>query len=128
MNLCALLGLWCSLSGPAYVVDGDTLKIGSQSIRLHGVDAEELREPHGFQAKLAMQTIAVGNITCRDTGERSYKRVVAECIRDSDGVNINAEIIRLGFALDCGHYSGSKYRALEPAGIRLILRQKGYCQ
>lgn len=114
-------------AGKAHVTDGDTLRVAGQAVRLFGVDAEELNEPHGDAARWEMWKIAGGlHVTCKDTGQRSYNRIVAECFLD-DGTNVNAEIIRRGFALDCAHYSGGKYRALEPPGARARLIQKGYC-
>jgi hypothetical protein len=35
-----------------------------------------------------------------------------------DGTDIGGEIIRRGLALDCSHFSGSKYRTLEPDAVR----------
>jgi endonuclease YncB( thermonuclease family) len=52
--LCTLLKIGCTvgtLSGSAYVHDGDTIYIDRQPIRLAGIDAEELDEPHGIAAR-----------------------------------------------------------------------------
>lgn len=114
------------IAGLALVHDGDTIRVSGQSIRLQGVDAEELTEPNGPAATTAMRQI-VGDkvITCTVEG-RSYNRIVGTCYLP-DGTNINREIIRLGFALDCAHYSHGKYRLDEPAGARERLIQKPYC-
>jgi endonuclease YncB( thermonuclease family) len=42
-----------TLRGPAFVVDGDTITIKGQSIRLAGIDAPELDHPYGQKARWA---------------------------------------------------------------------------
>lgn len=119
-------GAWCALNGPATVTDGDTIRVSGYAVRLEGVDAEEMNEPHGPAARAAMIVI-IGNdpVSCVLNGDRSYNRVVARCyVR---GVDVGAEVIRRGAALDCGHYSHGRYRELEPAGVRARLIQKPYC-
>jgi micrococcal nuclease len=116
-----------TISGFPRVVDGDTIIINSIHIRLQGLDAEELSMAHGQQSKAAMLDI-VGNrtITCRPDGTHSYERIVASCFLP-DGTDISRELVRRGLALDCAHYSGGRYRADEPAGIRQKLFQARYC-
>jgi endonuclease YncB( thermonuclease family) len=41
-----------TLTGPAYTVDGDTLRVAGVAVRLEGVDAEEMDEPNGPAASL----------------------------------------------------------------------------
>jgi|SRR5579863_135512 len=114
------------LKGTATVHDGDTIRVAGHSVRLHGVDAEELSEPHGLEAKRALINI-IGDrpVVCVDTGSRSYNRVVATCY--VDGEDVGARLVYLGAALDCARYSHGAYRALEPVGARLRLAQKPYC-
>lgn len=125
MNLlCTLLKIGCvagTLTGPAYVQDGDTIYIRQKAIRLAGIDAEELDEPHGQAAKEHLKAL-IGDraVTC-DWDGWSYKRKVGTC------GDLNARMVKDGFALDCAYYSKGKYRSLEPAGIRQRLIQKGYC-
>lgn len=127
MTLCTLFGIWCAvLSGPATITDGDTLKINGQSIRIHGIDAEELNEVNGPGAKQAMIRMTAGKIVqCTDTMSRTHNRIVAVCTVGK--INIGAEMVRTGYALDCAHYSKGEYRKLEPEGIRQRLSQKPYC-
>lgn len=95
-------------------------------MRLFGVDSEELSEPNGYAAKAAMVKIVSGHtISCEPSG-KSYNRVVATC-KTEQGIDINAEIIKVGAALDCARYSKGKYRQFEPEGARARLIQKGYC-
>lgn len=126
--LCQWLGIACTagtLSGAAYVHDGDTIYIADQPVRLAGIDAEELDEPHGIAAREHLKTLIAGRIVTCDWDGYSYKRKVGLC--SVAFTDINLRMVSDGFALDCAHYSGGKYRSLEPAGTRLRLIQKGYC-
>jgi micrococcal nuclease len=124
------------VAGPVRIIDGDTLILTNQNIRvrLGGIDAPEIRHPgydhdddFGPEAKLEMQSI-VGDaiITCALDGQRSHERYVGVC-RLPSGEDIGALIVSHGLALDCAHFSGGRYRALEPDGAREILRQAKYC-
>lgn len=130
-SLCLWLKLCTSITGPAYVIDGDTIVVENYHVRLWGVDAEELSEPNGPRAKAYMQFI-VGrnNIDCELNGQRSHGRYVGTCYVDVFGSkykDLGQQIIEAGYALDCAHYSGGKYRPFEPAGVREKLIQKPYC-
>lgn len=125
--LCAVTSLGTSpISGPATVQDGDTIYVNHEAIRLWGVDAEELSEPNGFRAKLALKELIGDSIvTCTPSGQRSYSRSVARCYIGS--AELNQSIIASGWALDCRRYSGGVYRAAEAPGARARLIQKPYC-
>ncbi len=106
------------LSGAAYVIDGDTIRIKKTKIRLAGIDAPELDMPWGQKSKWAMVAICKGlTIRAHFDGERSYDRLVATCYLP-DGRDIGAELIKTGLALDLPHFSQGKYRHLEPADAR----------
>jgi len=124
------LAVWyhsASISGRAYVVDGDTIRIRSQSIRLQGIDAEELSEPHGDGARAALQA-AIGSreVLCEPDGTTSYNRIVARCYVGS--LDIGMAVVATGWALDCARYSHGYYREYELPGAREHLIQKGYCR
>lgn len=126
MNLlCTILGITCTagtISGAAFVIDGDTISINRQHIRLAGIDAEELDEPHGWEAREHLRSL-IGNslVTCKWEGW-SYNRRVGIC------GDLNARMVADGYTLDCAYYSHGRYRQLEPPGARLRLIQKGYCK
>jgi micrococcal nuclease len=129
--LCTWLKIGCTagiLSGPATVWDGDTIYVANEPVRLAGIDAEELDEPHGVEARGHLRSlIGASVVTCHWDGY-SWKRKVAICYaQDSNRGTLNGSMVLDGFALDCAHYSGGKYRSFEPAGIRLRLIQKPYC-
>lgn len=106
------------LTGKAYIIDGDTIKIKGVKIRLAGIDAPELNMPWGQKSKWTMVDICKGQtIVAELDGERSHDRLVGTCFLP-DGRDIGAEIIKRGLALDLPHFSGGKYRKLEPEGAR----------
>ena len=118
------------LRGPCWVIDGDTIVIRNQNIRLHGIDAPEMDHPYGKKAKWELHALTKGQeITATVTGDLSYDRLVAVCTLP-DGRDLSAEMVKLGMALDWTKHSGGKYRHLEPDGVRRKLwradaRQKG---
>src|SRR6185295_12283138 len=113
-------------SGSALALDGDTIVVDGYHIRLHGLDAEEMNETHGPDARQAMLGLIRGHmVICLLTGDRSYNRYVATCYIGQ--LDLAEAIVASGHALDCAHYSHGKYRRFEPVGIRLRLQQKPYC-
>ena len=106
------------ISGKCHVIDGDTIAIKKQKIRLAGINAPELNEPYGKQAKWAMVELCKGqNITAHLTGETSYDRVVAKCFLD-DGRDLAAEMVKKELALDIPHFPNADYRHLETPNSR----------
>jgi micrococcal nuclease len=118
------------LKGKCWVVDGDTIIIKKQHIRIAGIDAPELEHPFGRNSKWAMHALCKGQvITAEVKDELSYGRLVATCYLP-DGRDVAAELVKIGLAVDWPKYSGGRYRHLEPPGIRKKLwrcdaRQKG---
>ncbi|MCX7890016.1 MAG: thermonuclease family protein [Rhodobacteraceae bacterium] len=118
------------LCGRCWVMDGDTIVIGGQNIRIAGIDAPELDHPYGYVARSALIRLCRGHeVTATVTGGLSYGRLVAVC-HLPDGRDIAAEMVRMGMALDWPKHSGGRYRGLEPPGARRRLwridaRQKG---
>lgn len=118
------------VSGRAYVVDGDTLKISKTQVRLFGVDAPEMNHPYGQKAKWAMVALCKGQtVSAEITGDDEYGRMVAKCTLE-DGRDLSAEMVKQGMAIDWPKFSGGAYASLEPEGVRKKLwladaRQKG---
>jgi endonuclease YncB( thermonuclease family) len=132
---CFALGQGHTIEGPVRVIDGDTIVVAGVHVRLNGIDAEEVAhpgypvaDPHGEGARAVMQEIVgIGSpVRCNLNGEKSYDRVVGVCF-NALGRDIGGEIVRRGAALDCAHYSGGRYRFLEPHGVRTRLKQASYC-
>lgn len=109
------------LSGVPRVVDGDTLHLGNQRIRLFGIDAPEGGQTCrigrrdwacGEDATAALrQRIGQQTVSCERKGADRYGRVVAECW--AEGENLNAWMVRHGWALAYRQYGGSRYEAEE---------------
>lgn len=124
--LCKLFALCATLHGYGVALDGDTIKVDGVHVRLWGIDAEELDEPHGVEALHAMQSLLrYGMVECRQIGKDHYGRTVATC--SNPYADLGAAMVSAGLALDCQHYSGGAYRHLEPPGARSRLIQKPYC-
>ena len=118
------------LIGPAWVTDGDTIKIKKREIRLFGIDAPEMNHPYGKKAKWALHGLCKGHqIRAEITDEDAHGRAVAKCFLP-DGRDLSAEMVKLGLAIDWPKFSGGAYAALETADARKKLfladaRQKG---
>ncbi|MCR9255497.1 MAG: thermonuclease family protein [Alphaproteobacteria bacterium] len=89
------------LSGPATVVDGDTIRFEhiEGSIELWGVDAPEIWTEAGERAKLAMEDIVWAGqpLSCTDAGQTLHGRTVARCL-DKYGRDIAERLILQGYA------------------------------
>jgi endonuclease YncB( thermonuclease family) len=103
-----------TLSGVARIIDGDTIRIGDIRIRLHGIDAPETRQECqgadgasyrcGEASTEALRTlIGADPVRCEGTTYDRYKRLIATCY--SGRVNLNAEMVRQGWALAYRRYS-----------------------
>lgn len=119
------------VTGRCYVIDGDTIQIGTVRLRLAGVDAPELDHPWGKKAKSELMNLCKGQVVRAEISpELSYDRVVATCFLP-DGRDLSAEMVQRGLALDWPKFSGGKYAHLEPEGARkkhwkAAARQRGH--
>ncbi|WP_322997541.1 thermonuclease family protein [Castellaniella sp.] len=103
------------LVGRASVIDGDTLEIHGQRIRLEGIDAPESSQPctHretgqnwrcGQRSALWLSDlIGAKPVTCISTGTDRYKRVLAHC--SVGGQDVGSEMVRNGWAMAYVRYS-----------------------
>ncbi|WP_440907935.1 thermonuclease family protein [Candidatus Pelagibacter sp.] len=110
------------ISGNAQIIDGDTIKINSKKIRLHGIDAPEFKQmckkpyltisfftftkdyPCG---KISTQKLQkkINNkvITCKILDIDRYKRLIGECYKRN--LNLNSWLVSNGYALAYRKYS-----------------------
>ena len=93
-----------TITGPARVIDGDTVVVSSTHVRLKGVDAAERGTARGEAARRAMIRIVTGDLTCSLTGKKTWRREVGFCTTTA-GVDIGQAIVAQGAALSCPRYS-----------------------
>ncbi|WP_200341353.1 thermonuclease family protein [Rhodovibrio sodomensis] len=103
--------------GDAEVIDGDTLEVSGERIRLHGIDAPESDQPcyHKGEARMcgrnatqAVRSYLRGKqVACRAHDRDRYGRVIATCYVFENGSmrDLNAAIVESGFAFAYRRYS-----------------------
>ncbi len=99
--------------GKAVAIDGDTLELGGQRIRLFGMDAVEASQncdrdgeawACGRDASLALGAMIEGHsIQCERRDIDRYGRIVAVCWRD--GRDIGRAMVMMGFAVALPEFS-----------------------
>jgi hypothetical protein len=78
-------------------VDGDTIRAGSDRIRLRGIDAPELSEPEGLAAKQRLEELLrSGLIQIVPHGHDVYNRLIADVF--VNGQNLAETLRNEGFA------------------------------
>lgn len=102
------------ITGQVRVIDGDTLELAGQKIRLHGIDAPETKQlcqtkpnqpnPCGQLATKALTEVIAGKIiTCQGHDHDRYGRLIGTCFRA--GIDINRHMVLNGWALAYRAYS-----------------------
>jgi endonuclease YncB( thermonuclease family) len=112
------------ITGRASIIDGDTLDVGGQRIRLHGIDAPESRQTCrdatgrdyrcGQRATLALSDKVGGQlVSCERRDVDRYNRIVAVC--RLAGEDLNAWLVSEGWAVAYRRYSGDYIGAEQAA-------------
>ena len=103
-----------SLTGIPEIVDGDTVRISGESVRLEGMDAPEKRQnckdaegafyPCGIVATEALEEV-IGDkaIVCTDEDRGFYGRIIGTCYLEE--VNLNAWMVWHGHTVVDRRYS-----------------------
>lgn len=110
-----------SITGRAFIIDGDTLKINGIKVRLVGVDAPEISQKcktHGHVENCGeiiklrlVQATDSKDVTCYKHGNDFYGRFLGECyIEDT---NINKWLLREGLAVYYYNKDFKSYKILE---------------
>ena len=93
------------------ITDGDTFRAHDlvPAIRIWGLDAPETDEAGGRAATQALSDLIEGQtLTCLIKDVDRYSRIVGQCFLEN-GLDIAAEMIRLGVAFEYCRYSGGYY-------------------
>lgn len=117
-----------TLIGHPSVIDGDTIEINDQRIRLHGIDAPEARQTCsrgevewlcGQEASKALRDALRNNpmLNCMQTDTDRYGRIVAKCFT-FEGVDISGWMVSEGWALAYTRYSNDYVSAEDIAKAR----------
>jgi endonuclease YncB( thermonuclease family) len=102
------------LTGPAKILDGDTIVVAGELVRLHGLDAPELDQTFwwrgeriacGMMAMAALEALTAGiQVKCRAVERDRRGRLVAK-IFSPDGIDIGRRLVLAGWALAYRQYS-----------------------
>lgn len=112
-----------SIHGTALPGDGDSLRIGENRIRLHGIDAPErdqscMRDGRAWACgeeaadRLGL-LVRGGSVRCHAVGTDQHDRTLARCYRG--GVEINRVMVESGYAVAYRKYSAEYVAAEEQA-------------
>ena len=98
------------------IYDGDTFRVRcsgrEQKIRLCGIDAPELKQPSGIEARNYLHSLvaeAKGQLIIIEMDRDRYDRTVAEVFLDkpSGEQSVQEEMLKAGFAYHYKQYSGN---------------------
>jgi endonuclease YncB( thermonuclease family) len=102
-----------SISGKAKIIDGDTIHISKNKIRLHGIDAPEWNQSCMFnnqywecgkKATYALEALIADKIVvCEIKDIDRYKRYIAICFYNK--INLNKFMVINGWAVAYRYYS-----------------------
>lgn len=107
-----------SITGRARIIDGDTIEIAGERIRLFGIDAPESRQqcrsgsglnyPCGRAATRALSAAIRGSrVSCTPVDHDRFDRDVAICT--AGGHDLGDVMVRSGHAIDYARYSQGRY-------------------
>lgn len=94
--------------GPAQIIDGDTLELRGQVVRLLDIDAPETGQdchgaPCGTEATAFLKRLTAGQqVTCQGDEMDAYDRLLARC--SVDGRDLGAEMVLAGQAVAFRRY------------------------
>lgn len=109
----SLLGAGAYAEQVRYVIDGDAFIMANESrVRLSGIDAPELTQPYGQEARAYLDKLVSGrDVILHCNGEMSHNRRI--CNAFIGNLDIQKELVGWGLAFDYTQYSGGKYLSAE---------------
>ena len=107
-------GVSSTLAGYPAVIDGDTLRLNGERIRIVGIDAPETNQTctdasgrRWACGRVATQRLSAlisgGRVECTAKGRDRYGRILAACAADDVG-DLGGAMVRAGYAVDYGGY------------------------
>lgn len=103
-----------TLSGRATVLDGDTIVVAGQKIRIHGIDAPEMDQTFSWRGRqlvcgtmsfAALEALIAGvRVRCEVVTRDRYGRLVAKCY-SPNGIDIGRRLVTSGWAVAYRRYS-----------------------
>lgn len=95
--LALVLSLGACKADTYRAVDGDSLlRNGTERLRIQGIDAPELSQPGGLEAKARLEEFADSGITCYGNEIDRYQRRLVKCT--SEGVDVGGAMVYEGLA------------------------------
>jgi endonuclease YncB( thermonuclease family) len=105
-----------SVTGQADPIDGDSLGVGDEEVRLQGIDAPEWKQKCsragaswtcGLAARDELaRVIGTSEVTCRISKRDVYGRLLGNCA--ANGRDLNAHMVASGMAVAYGAYNGEQ--------------------
>ncbi len=102
-----------TIFGNANVIDGDTIHINKNKIRLHAIDAPEINQTCNKNSrvwncgvestKFLKELIGNNKIECITQGKDRYNRLIGICYKDN--LDLNSEMVLNGWAIAYRYYS-----------------------
>lgn len=98
-----------TISGPANVIDGDTIRVKGEKVRLWGIDAPENDTAAGKGSTSFLRSRIEGReVFCEERSRRDrWGRMVAKCTHQ--GEDVARIMVQAGYAKDWPKYSGGYY-------------------
>ncbi len=116
-------GALADITGPARVIDGDTIEVAGERIRLHGIDAPEKDQTCSIDGRAwacgiaawgeLVQITAGKEVACEPRDTDRYGRIVAAC--SVNGTDLGDWLVRNGWAVGYYLYSYEHSRAEQHA-------------
>ena len=102
-----------TIFGKANVIDGDTIHINKNKIRLHAIDAPEINQTCNKNSRVwncgvestnfLKELIGNNKIECIRKGKDRYNRFIGVCYKDN--IDLNSEMVLNGWAIAYRYYS-----------------------
>ena len=102
-----------TIYGKAKIIDGDTIHIGNHKIRLHAIDAPEIKQTclkNGEKWSCGLEStrflkdlIGKDEIQCDTKGQDRYNRYIGVCYKNI--TDLNSEMVINGWAIAYRYYS-----------------------